>query len=483
MKENRFEPSWDNCSTVIVGKNASATGRVLLGHGEDDSNCICQVHKIPRMEHAEGEVLTFDDGTAVVPQVPVTWGYLWTELRCPGGAAFADGFVNEWGVAVVTNSCVSTKEATEPYTAELGYGMRRLIAERCKTAREGVEVAAYLMKTYGYRSTRSYHICDKDEAWAVQLTVGNQFAAKRIGDDEVYYIPNWLTIHEIDFSDTEHKNYFWSEDLVGFAQRNGWYKPAVEGDYSDFDFAAVYQGDRSEAKSNLDRSHIAWKKITGGEEMPYRTFSIKASKKYGVADLKEVLRLHSMEHEADDKNSPHSFYGVCRDTTVESLVVEFQDDADLTTVWRTTLRPCESPYMPWFPAIKSTPKGWSWQDIQCAQYSHLKPDMDEFRYHGDRAYWAFHMLNMTAELNHRLAAELIPEEVAAMEKEWDVIVPAVRDTYSKLKAVDPEAAKTFLTDFVHAQAQKTWDWANDMTRKLVDKNDQQSRGAWREGIK
>ena len=134
MRENKFEPSWDNCSTVIAGKNATVSGRVLLGHGEDDSNCICQVHKVPRMEHEEGEVLTFDDGTAVVPQVPVTWGYLWTELRAPGGAAFADGFVNEWGVAVVTNSCVSTKEATEPYTAELGYGMRRLIAERCKTA-------------------------------------------------------------------------------------------------------------------------------------------------------------------------------------------------------------------------------------------------------------------------------------------------------------------------------------------------------------
>ena len=26
-----------NCSTMIVGKNASATGRVLIGHNEDDN--------------------------------------------------------------------------------------------------------------------------------------------------------------------------------------------------------------------------------------------------------------------------------------------------------------------------------------------------------------------------------------------------------------------------------------------------------------
>ena len=482
MRENKFEPSWDNCSTVIAGKNATVSGRVLLGHGEDDSNCICQVHKVPRMEHEEGEVLTFDDGTAVVPQVPVTWGYLWTELRAPGGAAFADGFVNEWGVAVVTNSCVSTKEATEPYTAELGYGMRRLIAERCKTAREGVEVVADLMKKYGYRSTRSYHIVDKDEAWAVQLTVGNQFAARRIGDDEIYYIPNWLTIHQIDFKDTEHKNFYWSEEVVDFAQRNGWYTPAVEGDYSDFDFALAYQGDRSEAKSNFDRSTLAWTHING-ENLPYRTFSIKAPKKYCAADFKEILRLHGPEIVADPSLATHSYYGICRDTTVESLVVEFQDDADLTTVWRSTLRPCRSPFMPWFPAIQSTPKGWSWQDIPCAQYSHLKPTADEFRYHGDRAYWAFHMLNMTAEYEHGSGPELLKEAINELEAQWEIIVPAVRETYSKLKEQNEEAAKAFLTDYVHAQAQKTWDWAEQMTLKLVNNNDQRSRSNWRDTMK
>ena len=90
----KFHENWDNCSTIIVGKNASKTGRVLLGHNEDDMNCVVQTHMVPRMEHKEGEVLTFDDGDAVVPQVPVTWGYMWSELRCPGGEPFADGFVS-----------------------------------------------------------------------------------------------------------------------------------------------------------------------------------------------------------------------------------------------------------------------------------------------------------------------------------------------------------------------------------------------------
>ncbi|MBR5521220.1 MAG: C69 family dipeptidase [Oscillospiraceae bacterium] len=481
-KDRRFE-SWDNCSTIIVGKNASKTGRVILAHGEDDVNTVVQVHKVPRMEHKEGEVLTFDDGTAVVPQVPVTWGYLWSELRCPGGEPFADGFVNEWGVAVVSDSCVSTKESNQPYTGGLGYGMRRLIAERCKTAREGVEVAAQLMKEFGYRSTRSYHIADKDEGWVIQLTVGNNYVARRIDDDEIYYIPNWLTLHEVDFTDTEHKKYYWSEDLVGYAIRNGWYTPAVEGDYSDFDYAAAYQGEGSDVKSNWDRSDIAWSIITGGEPMPYRTTAIKAPRKFGVEDLKPILRAHGPEYPEmlakDPAATPHVYYGICRDCTIESMIVEFQDDPDLTTIWRTTLRPCVSPYQPWFAGITSSPKGWYWLDVPSTQFSHLKPDMDDFKYHGDRAYWAFHMLNMTMEMNYSVGKELLEEEIKKMEAEWAATVPMVRETYTKLKEVNPEYAKSFLTDYVHSQAAKTWDWANQMTLAIVNKKDQESRAAWR----
>ena len=81
--------------------------------------------------------MTFADGTAEVPQVPETNAYYWSEMRSPNGEAFADNFVNEWGVAVVSDNCVSTKQSQEEHKIGLGYGMRRLIAERAKTAREG----------------------------------------------------------------------------------------------------------------------------------------------------------------------------------------------------------------------------------------------------------------------------------------------------------------------------------------------------------
>lgn len=54
MADTEKYPRTD-CSTIIVGKNATTTGRVLVGHNEDDPGCMVQSHLVPRMQHAEGE--------------------------------------------------------------------------------------------------------------------------------------------------------------------------------------------------------------------------------------------------------------------------------------------------------------------------------------------------------------------------------------------------------------------------------------------
>ncbi len=122
----------DNCSTVIIGKHASKTGHVLVAHNED-SACNVQIHMVPRVQHEEGETLTFADGSAVIPQVKETWAYMWSEFRSLkdiGGEPFSDSFFNEWGVIVVSDSCVGSKVSSdEPMKDGLGYALRRLIAE------------------------------------------------------------------------------------------------------------------------------------------------------------------------------------------------------------------------------------------------------------------------------------------------------------------------------------------------------------------
>lgn len=92
-----YSPSRDrgSCSTIIVGKDASATGYVLVAHNEDDYDCVIQVHKVPRIRHKPGETIRFADAKGVIPQVEETYAYQWSDFRCEGGISFADCFVNE----------------------------------------------------------------------------------------------------------------------------------------------------------------------------------------------------------------------------------------------------------------------------------------------------------------------------------------------------------------------------------------------------
>lgn len=76
--------------------------------------------------------------------------------------------MNEWGVAVVSNACRPSKIGEEkPEDMGIGYGLRRLVAERARSAREAVEIAGALIEEFGYTSGRSYQFCDKNEAWVI----------------------------------------------------------------------------------------------------------------------------------------------------------------------------------------------------------------------------------------------------------------------------------------------------------------------------
>ena len=476
----------DNCSTIIIGKNATTTGKVLVAHGEDDPASFTQLHMVPRVTHKEGEYLIFDDCPEVrIPEVPETCAYYWSEVRCPGGESFADGFLNEHGVLVVSNSCVEAKTTdADPQPKGIGAGLRRLIAERCTTAREGVQVAADLLKTYGYRSSRCYTIADKDEAWMFQATTGPNYVAQKVGDDEIAYIPNWYTIHEVDLKDTEHKKFYFSETLVDYPLRNGWYKPAKEGDYSDFDFTEAYMTPSCLVASNTERSDIAWTALTG-EPKPYRTFSVKADRKYAPADLKKILRTHYTGWEEDlkkdPKMSPHR-YGICRDTTRESLVMEFNEVNELNCMWRAHLRPCTNPFVPFYQGMLTIPEGYEWMSFKASQRSHLTPDDSDFTYHPERASSAFFMLMNIMEFDYAYAAPVIHGEIAEMEKEWDVTKPQMDKVFLALKDLNYRYARDMLNDYTAAAAEKSFKWAQDAAFRLVKMKDRANMDYWRREV-
>lgn len=468
-----------NCSTLIAGKNASETGYVLVAHGEDTSGVRSQTHLVPRKQHGKDEVVSFADGTAVIPQVPETNAYLWNEARVPGGESFADTFLNEYGVAVYSNNGLGSKIAEDGSSVGgIGYGFRKLIAERATSARHGVEIASELMEKYGYRSSRIYHIVDKEEAWSVQLTTGHQFAAEKVGDDEVYYLPNWYTIHQIDFNDTEHKKFYWSKDLVSYAIQQGWYQPQKEGDYSDFDFAEVYQDENGPSGTmiNFDRSKIGWQAVTGGEEVPDKTFAIPAKKKYNKEDFKQILRIRYLDihpEAVDEEYEPcedvdvNKHYGITWHGSIEGSVIEFNEDPNLNCMWKTIDRQRHSIFMPIYYGIQEVPDGFEYIGEEASTASHFFVDEKEVRkFDKDSAFWAFHLLRDL--MDFEFEEDKLLKKVGELENYFSITKKEVDQTYLKLKEENLTYAKELLTDYTNAMAQKAvkfvWDCIVEITR-------------------
>ena len=168
-----------SCSTIIVGKDASATGNVLVGHNEDDGGMqVVNLYKIYSDDNP-GETIVLKNG-AVIDQARNTLGYIWLEMP---GQDFADSFLNENGVLITSNSCSSIERQGEIVDGGIGYNLRKIVAERAQSARNGVEIAGEIISKVGYdASGRTYTIADTEEAWMLSVVRGKHWAAMRIPD-------------------------------------------------------------------------------------------------------------------------------------------------------------------------------------------------------------------------------------------------------------------------------------------------------------
>ena len=473
LTEARAEWDTSNCSSVIIGRAASETGYVIAAHNEDDKHGVAAVYQVPRKHHAPGEVVVFDDGKARIPEVPETYAYSWTEIRTEAGLAFGDTFVNEKGVSVFSNSCNPCKDRDdESLGGDVGYGLRKLAAERAGSAREGMEIIVSLVEQYGYYSSRCYCVCDKDEAWIIQIPRGHVAAARRIPDDEVFFIPNWFTIRQIDFSDVAHREWYWSEDLVPHAIERGYYVPARDGDYSDFDFAKAYQ-DGDGRRDSWERANAAWPLLLGRKPEDNKQVSYKPARKLGLADCKRVLRDHFEGQPycitEGGRKSPHvdAHFCLCNSSTVESTVILFDEDPALTIVCRAMPRPCILPYVPWFLGVRSFPDGYSWRTWEEAERTHFHTTAEDFRNDPRRAWSQFRALLYLTDADYAGNHETAAADAAAAEAVWQEQAEALKARCREMHGTaEGEELKALLTAFTKEKAAEAVRWAQDEFYKI-----------------
>jgi hypothetical protein len=235
---------------IYIGKNHSADGQAwLAGYGDEPSSHWLEI--LPRKTHADDATITVGMTPAAnmpgklstIPQVPSTARHLRVSYSYYLGAPspLTNGGLNEHGVAVRDIWSPSRPELvaltpsvqTGPNYSDLA----RIVLERARTAREGVDIIEAMIATHGYScyGGNSHIIADAQEAWVVIEFAGGLglWVAERLGPDSIRasrpgYIGKIPVRPDAGFRFPSH--------FISTAIGKGWHDPASQS----FDVNAVY---------------------------------------------------------------------------------------------------------------------------------------------------------------------------------------------------------------------------------------------------
>ncbi|MBA3007042.1 MAG: C69 family dipeptidase [Proteobacteria bacterium] len=316
------------CTTLLVTKEASKDGSVMVGHSDDSELFDQRLVQVPAADHKPGSLRpVYYDASAIgdkpqyhtyelrryvgtdrgpvydepdrpqsiplgyIPQVEHTYSYF------EGSYAI----MNEH--QVMFGECTDgTKLQPDPvpgklifYSAELS----RVAAERCTTARQAVELIGSLIETYGYYGTgETLPIGDTKEGWVIEMApspegTGGLWVAKKVPEGEVFFAANELRIREIDPGDP---NTLYSKDLHAIAQKHGWWKPedgkldwlrtVSLGEYSH-PYYSLRRVWRLQSRVAPSKAQSPWVKNGFTKKFP---FSIKPDQKLSARDVMGLYR-------------------------------------------------------------------------------------------------------------------------------------------------------------------------------------------------
>lgn len=311
------------CTTMIVGKDASIDGSVLVAHSDDDELMDQRIIYVPAMDHPPGSKRpVYYDPDAfggknvryvgssrgpgyVNPSLPQSkpLGYI---PQVSHTYAYFDGnygIINEHQLAFgeCTNGA-KFQPKQEPgkrifYSAELS----RVALERCKSARAAITLMGQLMEDYGYYGTgETLLVGDTKEAWVLEMCAAPDqtaglWVAKRVPDDQVFVAANEFRIREIDPNDPD---LMYTKDLFKVCEELGWWKPSEGkldwlktvslGEYNH-PYYSLRRVWRMFSRIKPSANFSPWVKNGYTRDYP---FSVKPDKKLSARNVMDLYRDH-----------------------------------------------------------------------------------------------------------------------------------------------------------------------------------------------
>ena len=284
------------CTNLIVGKNASADGSVIVSYSADSYGMFGFLCHYPAATYPAGamrDIYEWDTGKFLgqIKEAKQTYNVV--------------GNINEFQVTIAETTFGGRPELVDT-TAIMDYGSLIYVAlQRSRTAKEAIKVMTSLVKEYGYYSSgESFTIADPNEAWIMEMigkgpgVKGAVWVAVRIPDDCIAAHANQSRIHKFDMSDKD--NCLYSPDVISFAREKGYFSGANK----DFSFADAYcpldfSGLRA-CEARVWSYYNMFSKATGQAYLPYvqgeskepMPLYVKPDRKLSVRDIQQAMRDH-----------------------------------------------------------------------------------------------------------------------------------------------------------------------------------------------
>lgn len=443
---NQVRPSVavERCSSIIIGKQATKDGSVILAHNEDLANYSAHHYVyIPPAKHNQGEVLTTLWG-AKIPQPAETYGYSATKIFAkdyvPGDITSG---INQHQVAVANNMSYRRDAPAELPTEGriIWTELTQIALERSRTAREAVTIIGDLVHTYklGSDSGTMFAVTDANEGWWVEVTLEGQWVAQRVPDDSFAVRANIFRIGEVDFAD--HDNFMYADDVVEYAKKMGWYNG--EG---AFHFAKTYAA--PEKLNDPYNTRRQWR----AEEMLQ-----SYGRRITPTDVIAILRDHYEGTPYDltrgyAKGSPHQTdeRTLCSINTEVSAVIQSRSwlPAEIGAVsWRAMATPCTSMFTPWYFGNNEIPVAFRTGTNQ---------------YSANSAYWTFRDLSRYTDVRYQTVIGKIHKQIEAFESKEFGAQTTIEAEALKLYGQDKKQAVNFLARYSIDMAEQSLSSGNSM---------------------
>jgi dipeptidase len=419
------------CTTVVVGRNRSATGSVLIAHSEElGRNSAHKVEICPRRSPPAGEPFPLFSGGSLVQPAALP-RYIATKVfdkrHYPGEHT---GGINEHGVAVANNMALM-RGVLEARAYDVIPGgiiwteLMQLALERCRTAREGAALVGELCGAHGLScdSGTMVAVADPRDAWWVELARDGQWVAQRVHPDEIVMRANCYRIREVDFADRDI--FMCSPRLVDYARGRGWYEDGP------FDFAAVYGDADNQADAyNLDRHRACESSLLNLETV-------------AVPDLMRFLRQvyeGTPLYETRPDGSPFrtGVRTIARMNTEASVILELRHGLPPPVgnlMWCSLSTSLTGVYLPFHVGIEAVEP----------HFARASAGYDE-----RSAYWLFTELAKLADYGYTRCIDAITSTWASFEAETFSALAAVE---ARAAGLGEEEACRLLTEFDRGRAE------------------------------